>query len=106
MGMPSETFWHGDPKEAFYYKKAYDIKTEKENEILWLQGAYVYQAISCFVEFYAMAKNPKAKPYTEQFPITQEQAREREEKREKARVERIKQMMFAKAIDINKRKLK
>lgn len=45
MGMSADEFWNCDPKLYPAYREMDRIKNERENERLWLQGAYVYQAI-------------------------------------------------------------
>lgn len=45
MGMSADEFWNCDPRMYKVYREKDRISTEKENERLWLQGAYVYQAI-------------------------------------------------------------
>ena len=45
MGMSADEFWNCDPLLYRAYREKDRIHTERENERLWLQGAYVYQAI-------------------------------------------------------------
>ena len=46
IGMSLAEYWDGDPILAQYYRKAYLIKQEQENNIAWLQGLYIYDAVS------------------------------------------------------------
>ena len=46
IGMSYAEYWDGDSKLAQYYRKAYQIKQEEINNNAWLQGMYVYDAIS------------------------------------------------------------
>ena len=46
IGMSFAEYWTGDPKLAQYYRKAYQIKQEEINNIAWLQGMYIYDAVS------------------------------------------------------------
>ena len=46
IGMSSAEYWEGDPKLAQYYRKAYLIKQEQLNNNAWLQGMYIYDAVS------------------------------------------------------------
>ena len=46
IGMSYGQYWEGDPKLAQYYRKAYAIKQEEFNNNAWLQGMYVYDAVS------------------------------------------------------------
>lgn len=46
IGMSYAEYWEGDPSLARYYRKAYLIKQEEINNNAWLQGLYIYDAIS------------------------------------------------------------
>ena len=46
IGMSFAEYWEGDPLLAQYYRKAYRIKQEEINNNAWLQGMYVYDAMS------------------------------------------------------------
>ena len=46
IGMTFAEYWEGDPKLAQYYRKAYQIKQDEINNIAWLQGLYIYDAVS------------------------------------------------------------
>ena len=46
IGMSFAEYWEGDPKLTQYYRKAYRIKQEEVNNNAWLQGMYVYDAVS------------------------------------------------------------
>ena len=65
MGMSYEDFWYGEPEMPRFFRKAYRLKQEHENNQAWLQGAYVYDAI-CAVSpvLHAFAKKgTKVQPY-------------------------------------------
>ena len=47
MGMSYDEFWNGDVEIAKYYIEANKIKKRTDNEKLWLQGMYIYDAIIC-----------------------------------------------------------
>ena len=87
IGMTPEQFWDGDPTLAKYYRQADELKTERKNQELWLQGMYIYEAL-CDVApiLHSMAKKgTKPRPYPEQpYSITEKQRkRENEEKERK-----------------------
>ena len=96
IGMTAEQFWDGDPYLAKYYRQADEIKVERKNQELWLQGLYVYEAI-CDVApiLQAMAKKgTKARPYPEQpYAITEKQRKREAEEREKKIALKGKRMM-------------
>ena len=45
-GMTYEQFWYGDPWMAMAYVQAYLVKQKLRNEEMWIQGAYISNAVS------------------------------------------------------------
>lgn len=73
MGMTPDEYWNGDPALLKAYRKADELKRERRNEELWLQGMYIYEAIGDLAPIlHAFAKKgAQAKPYTEHpYPVT------------------------------------
>ena len=69
IGMSYAEYWEGDPKLTQYYRKAYQIKQEEINNNAWLQGMYIYDAVSTALHnaLRGMGKNkPPAKDYAKQ----------------------------------------
>lgn len=69
IGMSYAEYWEGDPILTQYYRKAYQIKQEEINNNAWLQGMYIYDAISTALHnaLRGMGKNkPPAKDYAKQ----------------------------------------
>ena len=69
IGMSYAEYWEGDPKLAQYYRKAYFIRQEQFNNNAWLQGMYVYDAVSTALHnaLRGMGKTkPPAKDYAKQ----------------------------------------
>ena len=96
IGMTYEQFWEGDPHLAKYYRQADEMRIERKNQELWLQGLYVYEAL-CDVApiLQAMAKKgTKARPYPEQpYSITEKQRKREIEEKERAVAMKGKRMM-------------
>ena len=44
IGMSSAEYWEGDPSLPRYFRKAFKMRQERENEQAWLHGLYVYDA--------------------------------------------------------------
>lgn len=82
MGMPYQEFWFGDVCAVKAYKKAYEIKQELENQRLWLQGMYVYDAISrLYPLFNPLTKTRTVESYVkEPYPLTK-RTKEKSEKK-------------------------
>ena len=98
IGMTYDQFWNDDPTLVKYYRRAAEIRDEKRNQELWLQGMYFYEAL-CDVApiMHAMAKKgTKARPYPEQpYSITEKQRRREREERERRVAEKGKRMLEA-----------
>lgn len=61
-GMTPDEYWNGDCTLARAYYKAYKIKAEHENEMLWIQGAYFYDALVKASPFYHDLPHKGLKP--------------------------------------------
>ena len=106
IGMTAEQYWEGDPTLARYYRKADEIRKERRNEELWLQGMYIYEAL-CDVSpvLHAFAKKgTKPQPYSEKpYAITEKQHVRIEEEKERKIAEKGKKYMEALMVSTNKR---
>lgn len=67
MGMTGAQFWEQDCTLVRAYRKAFQIKQERENYLAWLNGMYIYEAL-CDVSpvLHAFAKSgTRPRPYPE-----------------------------------------
>ena len=82
MGMTYEQFWDEPPRIATAYQKAYRLKLESQNELAWLIGLYVYDAVAVVVSNALSRKGAKPKNYLERpmdiFPLTEKEKKHRE----------------------------
>lgn len=100
IGMSEEQFWDKDCTLVKFYRKANELRQMRKNEELWLQGLYVYHAISCSAPLlHAFAKpGTTAMPYLDKpIPLTEKEAKEREEAKRIARFEKMRAIMLSKA---------
>lgn len=106
IGMTYEQYWEGDCTLPKYYRKADEIRKERRNEELWLQGMYIYEAL-CDVSpvLHAFAKKgTKPLPYSNKpYAITETQHKQDEEEKERKIAEKGKKMMEAFMASNNKR---
>jgi hypothetical protein len=104
--MTPEQYWDGDCTLVKYYRKAEELRTEKRNQELWLQGMYVYEAI-CDVAPVLQAfgkKGAKPTPYSAKpYPLNDKQTKRDEGEKQRRLAEKGKRFMEAKAISINKK---
>ena len=87
---------------AAAYRKADQLRRKRENEQLWLAGMYTAEALASTVGN-MFSKGQKHKYPAEPFPVTEDEAKERREREQKAKMERIKAAFTAKALSINTR---
>lgn len=98
IGMTPEQYWEGEPELARYYRKADEMRLERRNQEMWLQGMYVYEAIcDASPVFHSFAKRgTKPHPYTDKpYPLTERQMKHNTESKEKAVSEKGKKFMEA-----------
>ena len=94
MGMTYDEFWEGDVRRTIAYRKANELTRRQQNQFAWLQGRYIYDALCEASPLFRMSfSRGRISPadYTkEPYPITEDEKREREERRKKAEMERLK----------------
>lgn len=64
--MSSAEYWANDPSLVRYFRKAYEMKQEEFNNNAWLQGMYIYDAVSTALHNTLRGKNTKAREYAKQ----------------------------------------
>jgi hypothetical protein len=104
--MTPEQYWDGDGMLAKYYRKAEEIRNDKRNQELWLQGMYIYEAlcdVSPILHAYAK-KGTKPTPYSSKpYPLNNKHSEREEEEKQRRLTEKGKRFMEAMAISINKK---
>lgn len=106
IGMTPEQYWDGDPLLAKYYRQADELKRNRRNQELWLQGMYIYEAL-CDVApiFNAFAKRgTKPAPYSDHpYAITNKDREDEKKLREERDREKAKRYMESKMAALKKR---
>lgn len=65
-GMTYDEYWYDDCFKAKYYRETYKLKLRQQDEFMWEQGMYIYEAIiQCSPILHPFSKEPKPLPYTE-----------------------------------------
>lgn len=98
IGMTADEYWNQDCTLVKYYRKAHEYRQKRENERLYLQGLYFYEAlIDVAPVLHAFAKpGTQPQPYLDSpFPLSIKEKNEREEARQKAQYEKIKAKVTA-----------
>lgn len=86
LGMTEEQYWDRDCRLVIAYRKADELRMSRKNQEMWLQGAYIYEALSRVSPLlHAFAKKgTKPAPYlAEPFAITEKQAEYQQEEKDK-----------------------
>ena len=106
IGMTYDQFWYGDCLLVKPYRRAFEMKQDRENQRIWLQGRYIYDALcaaSPLFRFSMKGGKIEAMPYLEEpYPRTEKQYRELQERKEKAQMEKMRSDMEAKMAAWNK----
>ena len=106
IGMTESQYWDGDCDLVKAYRKADELRNHRRNQELWMQGLYFYEAL-CRVSpiFHAFAKKgTKPVPYIEEpFPLTKRDIQDLEERKQKAIMQKGKNMMMAFMAQHNKK---
>lgn len=95
IGMPYDLYWEGNPNLVKVYREREDIKRTIENQKLYLQGYYFYEALlRSSPVINAFSKDPKPIPYLDNpIPLTEQEIREYERRKELNRIARLKAVM-------------
>ena len=76
IGMTADQYWNDDAELVKYYRKADELRLERVNREMWIQGMYIYEAL-CDASpiFHAFAKRgTKPHPYSDKpYPLTNRQ---------------------------------
>lgn len=106
IGMTAQQFWDDDPALCRYYRKAEELRKERLNQQLWLQGLYIYSAL-CDVApiLHAFAKKgTKARPYADApFPLSTKAQKKEKEQKQRAVSSKGKSYMEAMMMRMNRK---
>lgn len=85
LGMTYELYWDMDSTLVKAYRKAHELKQELDNQNLWLQGMYFYEAMCCvapILRAFSKAKKPiayRSQPYTLETPFSKAKAEQQKQ---------------------------
>ena len=104
-GMTPDDYWNGDVTWAIGYREVIERRREWQNQVLWLQGLYVYKANDAIMPALSIkSKATVIEPYLDDpIPITNREKREAEERKERMAYEKNLAHMKAQAARINAR---
>lgn len=87
IGVPYDEFWYGDYCKLKYYEAQYLAQRKIRNEEMWMQGAYIYNAVSVAVGNAFRSKGVTPAKYLEKpiefFPKTELEQQSEDERLKK-----------------------
>lgn len=82
-GMTYEQYWYQDAYLAVIYREKFKLEREYENQKLWLQGAYVYNALCCVAPLFNSLKPKEPVKYmSEPIPLDEEALKQQEQRKQ------------------------
>lgn len=104
IGMTYEQYWYGDPLMVKAFLKADKFRQERQNSEAWLQGMYIYDAISRLFPFPAVLADGKKmqqhqymeEPYKIQEKETPDHVDEEINEKKKAQARGLQAMLYGK----------
>lgn len=102
--MSYNQYWHGDCCLVKYYRQAYRIQRDRENEKMWLQGMYIYEAlcdVAPIIRAFAKKGTTPIDYPSQPYAITKEEVERRKQEKEKAKYDRIKAKTSAFMVEFN-----
>lgn len=105
MGMTSEEYWDGDNSLPRFYRESYKMKRQEQNQNLWLNGAYIYQAMMAIAPYVKAFSKTQPKPYMDKpIPLTSEEEKERDHESVKAEALKAAEYMISITAKASKKK--
>ncbi|RDY21443.1 hypothetical protein [Criibacterium bergeronii] len=106
IGMTPEQYWEQDCLLVKYYREAEEIRRERKNQEMWLQGMYYYDAlmrVSPILRAFAK-KGTKPQPYVEEaYPISKKTIEEKNVKKERNNQQKALRYLQAYTVENNKK---
>lgn len=81
IGMSSAEYWEGDPLLPRYFRKAFKMRQERENEKAWLHGLYVYDATVSAMTHLSQNKSDHKSYASKPYSFGPEELEEEEERK-------------------------
>ena len=106
IGMTYDEFWNQDVALVRVYRKADELRRRRQNDVLWMQGLYVRDALLSSVGnmFAGKGSTPIEYP-VEPYPVTTKQVEEKKERERRSMEERMKADLLAMAARMANRKM-
>ena len=101
--MSYDQYWDGDVSAHKAYRAAEKLRLSEKNQMAWIQGMYIYEAIASLSPALKAFAKGRARPYrSEPYDIFEDERKRREEREERERYEKMKEKVAAFAEAFNK----
>lgn len=80
IGMTYDQFWNDDVELVRFYREAHRLKQQARNQDMWIQGAYIYDALCCAAPLFRdfAKKDTRLTPYRDEpYPFFEKRKTER-----------------------------
>lgn len=91
--MTYDQYWHDDPWLARFYKKADELRREREDALAWVQGLYFKSALDSTVMNVFMKKGAEPVEYPDE-PFMRHSRNAEEEEERHAEKERLRLVAY------------
>ncbi len=92
VGMTYDEFWEGAADRVIAYRKVYILRQKRNNADAWLQGQYIYDALSAVVPALRGLSKEPVSPYLEEpYPFTKEDVEEYEHRQMEERAKQFRE---------------
>jgi len=104
IGMTPDEYWKQDCTLTKSYQEAFHIKKELQNEQLWLQGLYNYEALCDVLPAVVSLGKSSPKEYSKMpYPLTKKESEKRKRLKERDKYLKMKAMTETLVDSINKK---
>ena len=106
IGMSYDEFWNQDVALVRAYRQADDLRRQRQNEMLWMQGVYMRDALLCTVGNMFAGKGATPIEYPQEpYSITATQIAQKKEAERRNMEERMKADLMTMAARMIKQKM-
>lgn len=103
LGMTYEQYWDGDADLVIYFRKAHEMTIERQNRMLYLAGAYLYDTLLRVANVFNPFNKVPPQPYRDGvIPLTDGEKEERFKADEKKKLDSSTAAMMQMMHSVNK----
>lgn len=105
IGMSYDEYWNGDCDLTKYYREADELREDRKNTEMWLQGMYFYEALlDAAPAIKAFCKEPAREYRDKPYPISRRDVRKAQKEEHEKKLQQSSAAMMAIMIALNQRR--